>query len=151
MTTAATETPVRAVICPYCRKPTERVGGDVIYPRYPDLHAKWFYLCRPCDAYVGCHPGSDNPLGSPANEATRRARRAAHLAFDRVWKCGWMPRSSAYRWMAHALNIRPNDMHIGMFLPARCRMVEETVKQFFVGARTANAPIIAPDGAGEGE
>jgi hypothetical protein len=57
------------------------------------------------------------------------------MEFDRVWRDGWMTRSDAYAWMAHAMDLQQRDMHIGQFLQARCRMVVDTVEQFFTAAR----------------
>lgn len=45
----------RGQICPYCGSKTEYVDGTVIYPHRPDLANRKFYICRPCNAYVGCH------------------------------------------------------------------------------------------------
>lgn len=64
-----------APTCPYCGKDSVLVNGHVIYPHRPDLLEKKFYWCKPCDAYVGCHPGTANPLGRLANAELRRANR----------------------------------------------------------------------------
>lgn len=89
------------LICTYCHKPAELVGGERIYPHRPDLADKKFWLCAPCDAYVGCHAagvwvpdmGPDKvtsdgtlPMGRLANAELRAAKRAAHDAFDPTWK-----------------------------------------------------------------
>src|SRR5690606_32085616 len=97
--------------------------GTEIYPHRPDLSAKKCYLCRPCDAYVGCHPGTTRPLGTPANASLRRARRAAHDAFDATWRGGKMSRTMAYRWLCGELGIAAEDCHIGLFDEAMCERV----------------------------
>lgn len=111
------------LLCPYCDEISERVTGDVIYPHRRDLYQKNFYLCRPCDAYVGCHPGSDVPLGRLANAELRKAKSAAHAAFDPKWKSGKLKRKNAYAWLADKLGIPRNDCHIGMFDVKKCREV----------------------------
>lgn len=111
------------LLCPYCGGASERVTGNIIYPHRRDLHRKFFYLCRPCDAYVGCHPGTTAPLGRLANAELRKAKGAAHSAFDPKWKSGEMKRKAAYGWLAEKLGIPRNDCHIGMFDVETCREV----------------------------
>ena len=43
------------VKCPYCDREPLLVKGDVIYPKRQDLVNNLYWLCKPCDAYVGCH------------------------------------------------------------------------------------------------
>jgi hypothetical protein len=119
---------VKSVICPYCQKAAEKVHGQIVYPHRPDLREKTFYLCRPCEAWVGCHPHTDTPLGQPANEETRRARSAAHLAFDPLWQYGGMDRNHAYSWLAKAIEVPREKCHIGMMTAEQCRLVVEAVK-----------------------
>jgi len=99
------------VICPYCKNPAALVSGDVVYPHRPDLRAKRFYVCVPCDARVGCHDTSDRPLGRMANAELRAAKMRAHAAFDPIWKSGRMSRVDAYRWLARRME--SEEIHIG--------------------------------------
>jgi hypothetical protein len=89
-----------------------------------------FWQCAPCDAYVGCHSGTTNPLGRLANAELRQAKIAAHAAFDPLWKFHTfkdghqsMTRNAAYQWLADQLGIPRADCHIGMFDVDRCRLV----------------------------
>jgi hypothetical protein len=108
--------------CPYCDQPAVLVGGDHIYPRRPDLAHKRFWRCDPCDAHVGCHQtgGGTVPLGRLANAALRKAKMAAHAAFDPVWRDGRLSRREAYRRLAAALEIPVAKCHIGYFDVDRC-------------------------------
>jgi hypothetical protein len=110
-------------VCPYCGERTRLVTGAVMYPRRDDLHDRRFWVCGPCDAYVGCHRGTSTPLGSLANGRLRRARRAAHAAFDPVWQQGTLPRGEAYRWLAEAMGLSPSQTHIGRFNEQQCAQV----------------------------
>ena len=110
-------------ICPYCNKESEGVDGTAIYPHRPDLSHKWFYQCVPCDAYVGCHPGTKNSLGRLANAELRKWKSIAHRVFDPLWRDGHMKRKEAYKALAEVMNIHPNDCHIGMFDVDQCKKV----------------------------
>lgn len=122
-----------APTCPYCEQPSEQVTGAVIYPRRPDLAQKVIYRCEPCAAWVGCHPGTDIPLGRLANKALRDAKQAAHAAFDPLWKAKKArdnistkaARTAGYRWLATQLGIDAKDCHIGMFDEQQCQRVVE--------------------------
>ena len=130
-------------ICPYCGNPSRIVSGDAIYPHRLDLALLKFHRCEPCDAYVGCHrPGayvwvhgvkftSDGtlPMGRLANSELRRAKMAAHTAFDPIWREGGTPRRIAYDWLAKQLGIHLDDTHIGEFDLAQCQRVVEICRQ----------------------
>lgn len=55
---------MQKVICPYCGRVAKYVDSSVIYYGHSYGMA---YLCRPCNAYVGVHHGTDRPKGSLAN------------------------------------------------------------------------------------
>ena len=123
--------------CPYCYSDASLVTGKHIYPHRADLHGLMFWACKPCDAYVGCHKKhalmviagrrvvSDGtvPLGRLANAELRKAKQAAHAAFDPMWKEQGMSRREAYSWLAHQLGIRVDDCHIGEFNVDQCNRV----------------------------
>lgn len=102
-------------ICPYCNCAFVLVDGDVIYPHRQDLKSRKFYLCEPCNAYVGCHAGTDMPFGRLANAELRKAKMDAHTAFDSYWKNAGISRGQAYHWLCKKLGIDFEDCHIGMF------------------------------------
>lgn len=111
-----------SIECPYCRHDAFRVTGDIVYPNRPDLSSKRFFLCYPCNAYVGCH-ADGKPLGRIANASLRRMKMKAHEAFDPKWKSGEMSRSGAYRWLAETLGMKLKHCHIGMFDERLCQLV----------------------------
>ena len=104
------------VICPYCLEPAKLVDNEVIYGR--NYGNSW--LCVPCDAYVGCHKGTDNPFGRLANKDLRQAKIRAHIAFDPLWKSKKMTRREAYIWLSKKLGVETKDCHIGMFSIYQC-------------------------------
>lgn len=90
------------VICPYCGKPAMLVDSIVIYKKRSYGNA---YLYKACNAYVGCHPGTDKPLGRLADAELRKWKERAHNAFDILWKKRIFFRNDAYKWLAEELNI----------------------------------------------
>lgn len=117
-----------AVICDYCQQPAVLVGGEAVYSFRPDLAKKNFWRCFACSAYVGCHGNTVIPLGRLANAELRKAKQAAHAAFDPLWKDGKMQRREAYRWLSDALGIPGKQTHIGMFDVDQCKAVVAAVK-----------------------
>lgn len=106
--------------CLECGNAASLVDGRTVYPHRPDLADLPFWLCA-CGAYTGCHFPGKHPKGQPAGAETRRARRAAHAAFDPMWKeavelDGMSPgraRGKAYKWLADQLGITGKACHIG--------------------------------------
>lgn len=124
--------------CDYCGEAAVLVAGDIIYPHRPDLHAKKFWQCGPCEAWVGCHPGTEIPLGRLADAELRLWKQKAHAAFDPIWKARWkrknsedknytpaMARGGRYAALAEKLGIPKQQCHIGMMDVALCRRVVE--------------------------
>lgn len=87
--------------------------------------------CLDCEALVGCHKGTDIPLGLMADTPTRRARYLAHRSFDKLWKGkGGMNRPAAYAWMATVLGIPAADAHIGMLSVDQCERLASAVAAY---------------------
>lgn len=102
------------MICPYCLNQAEWVENKEIYGRNYG-HSFMAWLCRSCDAYVGCHNNTRKPLGTIANKKTREWRKKAHEAFDPLWrnKRGSKrkaTRQSLYDKVSHTLGY---EVHIG--------------------------------------
>ena len=127
------------VECPYCHQKAELVGGAKIYPHRADLYRLKFWLCEPCKAYVGCHQASRHnkfnptvPLGRLADGQLRKAKSAAHLTFDRIWKEGYKTRTDAYAWLAAQLEIKVENCHIGEFDVDMCNKVQGACASYWM-------------------
>lgn len=112
-----------AVYCGECKRICDLVTGKEIYPHRKDLHSKKFYKCSEhrCGAYVGCHPNSEIPLGTPAGYETRKIRHEVHAALDPIWMSKIMTRKGVYSKLAWCLGIERDDCHVGMFDFAMCQ------------------------------
>lgn len=88
------------------------------------------WLCE-CGAYCGCHAGTDRALGRPAGPVTRKARSAAHAAFDPLWLAKskrdgiskTRARGAGYLWLAGELELDPEECHIGSMTAAYAHRV----------------------------
>jgi hypothetical protein len=115
-------------LCGYCNKKPELVDGKVIYGNHTNYGKFWH--CSSCDAYVGVHQGTDQPLGRLANKELRSLKKEAHMYFDNLWKVLLHPgvtknvaRSEAYKWLSDKMGTPMAETHIGMFDEDQCRMV----------------------------
>lgn len=119
--------------CPYCGDaPVLVTGASLYHGHVPMCDEAWFWQCPRCRAHVGCHAGTQRPLGRVANERTRKARRRAHLAFDPLWKDRLWPRSAAYKWLAARLGIATAVCHISMMDETQCDKVVELMDELSV-------------------
>ena len=117
---------MKKVICPYCGRQAEYVDSKAIYGRSYGMA----YLCRPCDAYVGVHRGTDRPLGRLADADLRRWKKLAHATFDPLWQHGRFRgrRNAAYAWLSGQMGIPEAETHIGMFDVDRCKLAIQISK-----------------------
>lgn len=98
------------IICPYCGNEPEWVENKEIYGRnYGSSYM--MYLCRDCDAYVGCHQNTRKPKGTLANKELRELRMQAHAKIDPLWVGGSMKRKEVYKMLADRLGMK--EVHIG--------------------------------------
>lgn len=129
---------ITAPIC--CGVPTRLTDGREIYPNRADLADKAIYVCDACGARVGCHPGTTNALGIPANAQLRDARMKLH---DRMIDPLWMTadqtgdyapedekarmiirqaaRGRVYAYLAHKMGLDRKDTHTANFTLEQCR------------------------------
>ena len=112
---------MKRVNCPYCSRLAVFVDSKEIYGTSYGM----VYLCRPCDAYVGVHKGTDRPLGRLANKELREWKKKAHSFFDPIWKEGRFKgmRDKAYKWLSEQMGLPKEETHIGMFDIALCKRV----------------------------
>ena len=112
--------------CPYCNKPAALMTSEEVYGT--DYGSK-VWACEPCDARVGCHQGSDEPLGTLANTELRRLRSACHKVFDPLWKSGRMTRGRSYAELQHMMQLSEEKTHIAMFNEEQCRELLATLRE----------------------
>ncbi len=106
-------------ICPYCGQDSKLVDSIEVYgTHYGDL-----WMCKPCDAYVSCHEGTEVAMGRLANKYLREWKKKTHEAFDTIWKKKIMTRTEAYMWLSEELGIPPEYMHIGMLGVDNCKLI----------------------------
>ncbi|MCK5616777.1 hypothetical protein KAR91_83725 [Candidatus Pacearchaeota archaeon] len=128
------------IYCPYCGKEARNVGGKKIYPHRKDLYSLRFYICENCNAYTGTHRDSGLPKGTLADASLRERRKAAHYAFDAIWKDGLTTRRQAYALLAKLLGISKDACHIGFFKIPTCDQVchiAEIIKSKLKTAKSA--------------
>ena len=122
-------------VCPYCEREATLTDGKEIYPHRVDLYPLNFWICRDCEAYVGCHKpkvGHGNgtvPLGTLANKRLRTLRSHAHRHFDPLWKDGPMTRKTAYQVLANSLEIKVADCHISQMNEVLCEKLIRICKK----------------------
>jgi len=103
-------------------------GAPMVLKEGPLGH---FYGCTRfprCRGRHGAHQRSGEPLGKPADKATRAARVEAHFHFDAFYKARGMRRATAYRWLAAKLAMKEGDCHIARFDAATCQRVVAVVR-----------------------
>lgn len=103
------------LICPYCGRETELVEANAVYG---SGYKGMIRLCRPCEAWVGCHKekvgGEYRALGSLARSDLRWDRRSVHTELDRLWITR-EERVKVYKELSDYLGIPKEYTHIAMF------------------------------------
>lgn len=123
------------VICPYCNQPAEWVENKEIYGRNYGKSYMMYY-CRPCDAYVGCHNNTRNPLGTLANKELRELRKQAHRVIDPFWKEGLIERKHVYsrlrRHFGFHIHVGESDLDLCRRIVAEAPRLLEMSKEEFL-------------------
>lgn len=116
--------------CPEC--------GAPMVLRYSRKYERPFYGCSryertKCPGTHGAHPNGE-PLGIPADCATKAARHELHLFFDQLWRgeTRVMSRTQAYRWLERAIDASSRqEAHIGRFTIEECHHVLRILREEF--------------------
>lgn len=119
----------RPTQCHNCGSPRIRFTQNCVL--YGRNSGSWpmVWICNDCNASVRCHDGTDIPLGTMADQATRTARAQAHKAFDKLWKDGYYSRGGAYRWLQGVMIMKREDCHISRMTEAQCADVIKLSKE----------------------
>lgn len=125
--------------CPYCGRPVQLRPTAYVYGE-DNLHPQGFlYVCTgypdACDAYVGAHKKSMQPMGTLANSELRHKRIEAHRALKQIWLEGYMTKHGTYIWLQNRLNLREKDTHIGKFSDYLCMETIRECSQFVAQRR----------------
>ena len=142
-----TDLPITEPLCIHCDRPARRTDGREVYPHRRDLHDRVFYRCDDCDAHVGAHRSSGEPLGRPANAELRRARMTLHHdVLDPLWlnapaTGGYEPedlkargriqgsaRGRVYAWLADRMGLTREQTHTALFDLDQCRRAYRLLK-----------------------
>jgi hypothetical protein len=113
------------VICPYC-------GKEAVWCENKEIYGKNYgnsymcYLCKDCNAYVGCHQNTERPLGTMANKELRELRIKCHSNFDKLWKSKYLKRWEAYKYLSELMEMA--DAHIGNFTKEECLILLDKLK-----------------------
>lgn len=110
------------VECPDCR--------SRMVLRWHSGHERWFYGCSRYPACNGYHSarGDGQPLGIPAPQSVRDARKRAHAAMGRLFH-RVAPhrkrdaRERVYRWLAEQMEMSRYDCHVSRFDQGLCECV----------------------------
>jgi len=105
--------------CPYCNKEAIWCENKEVYGKnYGKSYMIW--LCKSCDAYVGCHKNTKDPLGSMANKRLRELRIKCHNLFDPLWSSiPILTRKQAYKFLEEVTGIK----HIARATEKECKII----------------------------
>lgn len=127
--------------CPNCGKSAQLWQASRVYGPGWDDTPLWGCDCTRGLHYVGCHPGTTEPLGTLADKGLRQLRRIVHDRLDPIWQNGWWGRNATYIWLAQAIGVPIEECHVGMFDRPRCFAAIDALKSHpYHVARTAQHP-----------
>lgn len=120
-------------ICRYCGGVIRLVPANTVYgdsAKRLGMKNEKLYQCQNCNARVGCHKGTNRPLGNVANEVLRLKRVETHQVFDAYWREHGVSRAQAYKWLAKKMKLPVARAHIGGFEMDQCQQVIELCRKY---------------------
>ncbi len=137
----------RRIQCVYCGSALEFVPDSSAFYNGRNYGPLW--VCRPCRAWVGCHPNTTTPLGNVADAETRRWRSFVHSMFDPLWKRKMeldgckkkTARTAAYTWLAKEMRLPVEDCHISLFNKDQCTEAARIVSASYTPEAVARASV----------
>jgi hypothetical protein len=122
----------RPVRCDACGSPKIELQSKKLMGLTSKGRWDLIWHCGECGAFVGCHQGTDIPLGLMADRDTRHARYMAHETLDPLWRGrrAVATRPDVYAWIAAYLGIAPEVAHISMLNEDQCNKLVAGVSHF---------------------
>jgi ssDNA-binding Zn-finger/Zn-ribbon topoisomerase 1 len=133
-----------APACAICDAPM-RLRESRAYP-LPNGQPRLFWGCSRyprCRGTHGAHPDG-RPLGTPADEETKCARRAAHAALDQLWQHGPFTRRGAYAVVQRLMGMTKDQAHIGKFDRETCERLITRLHEAAPSLRLQMQEVVAP-------
>lgn len=111
-----------SILCPYCQYEAEFKTSKEFYGKDYGCNV---WVCYSCEAHVGTHGKGRTPKGTLANKETRQWRELAHKYVDPLWKGKnkKMSRGQTYQWIQKAMDMTPQEAHIGNFTVEQCKKI----------------------------
>lgn len=107
--------------CPYCRSSDIKLMTQTEFYGREYSGAK-MYVCQKCRARVGCHKGTEIPLGPLADSELIELRKKIHAIIDTQWK-NPTERSEMYHKLAEEFGMEKNKFHVGFLKNEQARWV----------------------------
>ncbi len=121
------------MICPYCDREAPWVENKELYRKNYGKSYMCYY-CKLCDAYVGCHNNTREPLGTMANRELRALRIQAHHYLDMHWNFGSDRRNRRTKVYSEMASYFGFDVHVGSADIELCNKIIEYAKSLARGA-----------------
>lgn len=115
--------------CPYCGGEAELVDSKEIY--HKSYGNTW--ICKPCDAYVGCLKGSKKPLGRLANKELRHWRVRAYDMIKSKKTVDQCTINQVYRWLARKMQLPIEECRVVNFTVEQCRDAVKICAASYIG------------------
>lgn len=130
--------------CIYCGNNLDKVLGHDLLKLNRNFkffeRGSYYYVCQNGHelAYVRAHTTSGLPMGFVANRHLRGLRIEAHKAFDTLWKgrTAHMSRKDAYYWLAEAMKIPVDNLHMSWLTAKQCQAVVDAISDYWFNKET---------------
>ena len=119
----------------FCGSPAKLGSNATIYGR--EYGNGMAFICTrfpTCRGYVGCHPDG-RPLGSIADQETKKLRMKVHALIDPLWRGANNGRSkhrnrgSVYGWMRRIMD-ENKDFHCGELSKEQCLKALDLIEKY---------------------
>lgn len=113
--------------CNYCEQQAQWVENKEIYGRnYGKSYMIW--LCKQCDAYVGCHNNTKKSLGTLANKELReRRKKIKNLFIEKFMGGNWKDSNGKKKGYVWLNNLFGRDYHFGESTLEELQVIENSL------------------------
>lgn len=96
---------------------------------YDNGNPRPYYRCSRfphCRGTHSAHPDG-SPMGTPADEVTKRLRHRAHVAMGKLQKERRWNTNGMYMWLGKKMGLTKEACHVGLFDAEQCNLVMQFV------------------------